>query len=81
MPPTVPYYTLSFDESVNPIFQKGQIDGKADMVSTRYLKSKFMGRLTTDDGLQIFLSGISDIDKSKILKVSSDGPCQFALSR
>jgi hypothetical protein len=78
---TVPYYTVSFDESLNPIFQKGQMDllvrfwdDKADMVSTRYLKSEFMGRATAVDVLQTFSSGISDIDKSKILQVSSDGP-------
>ena len=77
----VPYYTLSFDESLNSVFQKGQIDllvrywvDKADMVSTRYLKSEFMGRSTVDDVLQTFLSSISDIDKSKIWQVSSDGP-------
>ena len=78
---TVPYYTVSFDESLNPIFQKGQMDllarfwdDKADMVRTRYLKSEFMVRSTANDVLQTFLSGISDIDKSKILQVSSDGP-------
>ena len=78
---TVPYYTVSFDESLNPIFQKGQMDllvrfwdDKADMVRTRYLKSEVMGRSTANDVLQTFLSGISDIDKSKILQVSSDGP-------
>ena len=48
-------------------------DDKADMVSTRYLKSEFMGR-STADVLQTILSGISDIHKSKILQVPSDGP-------
>ena len=48
-------------------------DDKADMVSTRYLKSEFMGR-STAGVLQTILSGMSDIHKSKISHVSSDGP-------
>ena len=77
----VPYYTVSFDESLNQIFQKGQMDllvrfwdERYDIVSTRYLNSKFMGRSSAEDVLNTFLSCVSEIDKAKILQVSSDGP-------
>ena len=33
-----------------------------------------MGRSTAEDVLQTFLAGNSDLDRSKILQVASDGP-------
>ena len=47
---------------------------KSDIVNTRYLNSEFMGRSTAEDVFNIFLSGASEIDKAKILQVSSDSP-------
>lgn len=78
---TVPYYTVSFDESLNVVVQKGQMDllirfwdTDINRVSTRYLGSEFMGRSTADDILKTFDQGVSDLHKPKLLQVSSDGP-------
>ena len=38
------------------------------------LGSEFMGRSTADDVLETFQNGISDVDESKAMQVSSDGP-------
>ena len=66
-----PYYTISFDESLNSSVQKGQMDfiirfwnSDTDSVATRYLGSEFMGRSTAEDVLQTFLAGIDDLDQS-----------------
>ena len=57
----VKYYTLSFDESLNQINQKKQIDmivrfldSKSNKVSERYFNSEFMGHATTADKLNHF---------------------------
>jgi len=58
---TVPFYSVSFDESLNRIFQKGQMDllarfwdEKDGMASTRYLKSELMDRSSAVDFLEHF---------------------------
>ena len=80
-----PYISLSFDESLYSSVQKNQIDiirywdSETNCVVTRYLGSKLMGTrrwrcFTAEDFLQLFLAGISDLEKSKILQVASDCP-------
>ena len=77
-----PYISLSFDKSWNSWVQKSQTDiiiwfwGKAwrQTVATRYIGSEFMGRSIVEDVLQTFLAGISDLHRSKILKVVLNGP-------
>jgi len=61
---TVPFYSVSFDESLNRIFQKGQMDllarfwdEKDGMASTRYLKSELMDRSSAVDVLGTFSNG------------------------
>lgn len=76
-----PYYTILFDESLNESVQQGQMDilvrfwsDEESKVVVRYLGSEFMGRSTANDVLITFLNGTKDVEKSKMLQVSSDGP-------
>ena len=49
-------------------------DNDTDRVCTRYMGSEFMGRSTADDVLETFQNGISEVDESKVMQVSSNGP-------
>ena len=76
-----PYYTILFDESLNESVQQGQMNilvrfwsDEESKVVVRYLGSEFMGRSTANDVLITFLNGTKDVEKSKMLQVSSDGP-------
>ena len=43
-------------------------------VCTCYMGSQFTGRSTTDNVLETFQNGISEVDESKFMQVSSDRP-------
>ena len=43
-------------------------------IKMRRLGSEFMGRSSTEDVLKTFLTGVKDVDQSKILQVAFDGP-------
>ena len=43
-------------------------------VCTCYMGSEFMGHSTTDNVLETFQNGISEVDESKFMQVSSDRP-------
>ena len=43
-------------------------------VCTCYMGSQFTGRSTTDIVLETFQNGISEVDESKFMQVSSDRP-------
>ena len=49
-------------------------DNDTDSVCTFYMGSEFMGCSTADDVLETFQNGISEVDESKVMQVSSDGP-------
>ena len=49
-------------------------DNDADRVCTRYMRSEFMGHSTADDVLETFDNGIFEVNESKFMRVSSDGP-------
>lgn len=77
------FYAISFDESLNKVAQKGQMDivirfwdNSSQEVSTRYVTSTFLGHATSGDILTAFTSAISDqnLDIRKMIHVSSDGP-------
>ena len=77
---TCPYYAVSFDESLNDVVQKVQMDlniwywgNDLDQVATRYLGLEFLGRLTPQGVLETFLNGVDKLDQSKILQEASDG--------
>ena len=76
-----PQQVVSFDEFLNNSVQKRPMDslicyfGKdMDRVCTCYVESEFMARSTAVDVLEIFQDRIFEIDESKVMQVSFDGP-------
>ena len=74
-------FVALFDESYNYVTKKNQMDvhirlwdKTTNKVVTRYFTSKFLGKTSAKDLIDSFISGISGLDKSKLIKVSSDGP-------
>ncbi|KAH8019423.1 hypothetical protein HPB51_019396 [Rhipicephalus microplus] len=77
----VPYLVVCFDEALNKVTQKQQMDvlirywdAADDSVKTRYLTSCFMGHTCADDLASAFPQAVEEIKGSKILQVSMDGP-------
>lgn len=71
--------TICFDESLNKVAQKGQMDlvvrfWNENKVSTRYFGSAFMGSATSQDLLDSFLKALEDVPLSKLFHISMDGP-------
>ena len=69
----MPYYTISLDDELS---QKGQMDllicfwdEETNKVITGYLGSEFLEQSSAKD-----LKSVSEIDKTKLLQVSSNGP-------
>ena len=78
---SLPHQVVSFDKSLNNSVQKVQIDllirywdNDTDRLCTCYMGSEFMGCSTADDVLEAFQNGISEVDESKVMQFSSDGP-------
>jgi hypothetical protein len=74
------HYVLGFDESLNKVVEKGQIDlfirfwdTNSNQVCTRYYASSFMGHATAAD-LTSFQEATKDLSFSKLLQISMDGP-------
>ena len=75
------YCSLSFDESLNSIVQKCQMDtnirhwdDKEKKVKTRYLDSQFLERPNADNLLQILKTATKDLKEESILQLAMDGP-------
>lgn len=75
------HFVAGFDESLNKICQKGQMDvmirfwsDKDNEVCTRYYGSVFLGHATAADLLDGFLKALSGLDVKKLMQVSMDGP-------
>lgn len=76
---TLSSFVVLFDESMNKIAQRGQMDLHIrfcdnNVIQTRYLTSIFLGRATAEDLLKAFLEGLEGLDLHKILQISMDGP-------
>ena len=76
-----PQQVVSFDEFLNNSVQKRPMDslicycGKdMDRVCTCYMESEFLAPSTTVDVLEIFQNRIFEVDESKVMQVSFDGP-------
>lgn len=74
-------YVVCFDESLNKIAQRGQMDIfvrffdiNRSRVRTEYFNSVFLGRATAQDLLDSFIVGIQPLNQNNILQVSMDGP-------
>ena len=76
-----PHPVVSFGKSLNNSIQTGQMDlliryqdDDTNRVCTCYIRSEFMVRSTTDNVLENFQNGISEVDESKVIQVLSNGP-------
>ncbi|GBN02756.1 Kinesin-like protein unc-104 [Araneus ventricosus] len=77
------HLVVGFDESLNKIAQKQQMDlsirfwnKDVNKVQTRYLTSMFLGHSTARDLLQSFKEALTQfsINSNKIIQISMDGP-------
>lgn len=75
------HLVVGFDESLNKVTQKGQMDisvrfwnTETNQVCFRYFSSAFLGHSTANDLLQSFTEVFSGINMQKILQISMDGP-------
>lgn len=76
------HYVVCFDESLNKILQKDQMDiairyfsNDTDTVEARWLKFLFIdGRPTSENISKHFLLGIREINFNKIIQISMDCP-------
>jgi len=75
------YIVIGFDESLNKVAQKGQMDffvkfwnSEKNLVDTRYYNSTFLGHATASDLLKSFEEGTKDLNLRKLLQLSMDGP-------
>ena len=75
------FLVLGFDESLNKIVQKGQMDvfirffdPETNQVCTRYYNSSFLGHSTADDFMNSFKNASEGLDYEEMLQISMDGP-------
>ena len=75
------YIVPCFDESYNGVIKKGQMDVlvrywdvRLNKVNTRYVKSEFMGKAASNDVIAKFEAASSELERTKFVQVSSDGP-------
>ncbi|KAJ8869850.1 hypothetical protein PR048_028859 [Dryococelus australis] len=74
-------FVAGFDESLNEVCQKGQMDvmirfwsDKDNEVCTRYFGSVFLGHTTAADLLDGFIEALGWLDVKKFMQVLMDGP-------
>ena len=74
-------YVACFDEALNKISQRGQMDivirywsEDANQVATRYFYSVFLEHATAHDLQVKFTEGLSGLSLTKLVQVSMDGP-------
>ena len=78
---SVPYYSISFDESFNKQTKNEQMDfsirywdNETQKVHDQYLTSKFIGHATAKDLLKCFRDATIKLKPQKIVQISMDGP-------
>ncbi|XP_048580627.1 uncharacterized protein LOC116610226 [Nematostella vectensis] len=74
-------YVISFDESLNKVIQKEQMDlivrfwdVQKNKVVSRYIDSQFLGHTRAADLLQSFKLGLQKLNPANLVQVSMDGP-------
>ncbi|XP_049518510.1 uncharacterized protein LOC125943340 [Dermacentor silvarum] len=75
------HLVVAFDESLNNVAQKEQMDvlvrfwsDAEESVKTRYLTSCFLGHTRAEELVSAFKSATDGLSRSKILQISMDGP-------
>ena len=78
---TSPWYSVSFDESLNKEQQKCQMDvnirywnDKRNIAETAYLDSQFLLRPNAENLKSELIESMSNLDMAKFLQLSMDGP-------
>lgn len=76
-----PFYTLSFDESMNSVMQNCQMDVNikfwdemTGMVQTRYFDSQFLNRPNASNLLESIVTAKRELNDEKLLQLAMDGP-------
>ena len=76
-----PYFTVQFDESLNKIFQKEQMDAQvrywceeSHSVKTAYFDSKFFNRPNCDNIVKAINEVIKPLEKKRMINLGMDGP-------
>ena len=76
-----PFIAALFDESLNKISQKSEMDlyerywdVSEKKVAIHYWNSKFLGRTCSDDLVKAFGDGLNELDLTKLIQISMDGP-------
>lgn len=74
-------FTIAFDESLNKISEKEQMDiyirywdDEFNKVLCQYYTSTFLGHTTAEDMLDALVLGLQPLDLKHIMQVSMDGP-------
>lgn len=75
------FYSISFDESLNAVLNQQQMDlhvrfwdDDVNLAVKRYFSSVFLTYTKSEDVLEKFKDGVSEISKMKIQQISMDGP-------
>ncbi|XP_063226873.1 uncharacterized protein LOC134541567 [Bacillus rossius redtenbacheri] len=73
------YCVVGFDESLNKVAQKGQMDitvrfWSENNLRTHYFGSAFLEHSSASDLVKAFVEALSEVDMKKILQISMDGP-------
>ena len=76
-----PYYSISFDESLNDSFQNCQMDlnirfwnNNLNRVESRYFDSQFLGHPTATKLLESISTSLATINSINLTQLSMDGP-------
>ena len=76
-----PFFVACFDEALNKVAQKGQMDivirfwdCSVKQVSTRYLTSVFLGHATAKNLEEKFKEALTALNLKKLVQISMDGP-------
>ena len=76
-----PFYTVSFDESVNRVLQNKEMDAhicywdiNTFMASTRYFDSQFLLRPNAQNLLDCLIQSINSLPVENFVQLTIDGP-------
>ena len=76
-----PFYSLSFDESLNAVIQSCQMDitirdwdDVKNLVQTQYFDSKFLQRPNAEMLFEKIKEFLTELDESRLVQLSMDGP-------
>lgn len=74
-----PFFVVQFDESLNKVSQRGQMDLNVrfwsdNTVVSRYFGSQFLGHATALDLSKALTEGLDGTDQAKLIQIGMDGP-------